>query len=103
MSGFNVEEHFPVKGKTIEMPNGATKEVIDYKLSRYACYLIVQNASPARHKSVALGQTYFAVQTRKMELTQEEYNKLNEDEKRLYTRINIKNKNKYLFPQVMIR
>ena len=92
MSGFNVEEHFPVKGKTIEMPNGATKEVIDYKLSRYACYLIVQNASPARHKSVALGQTYFAVQTRKMELTQEEYNKLNEDEKRLYTRINIKNK-----------
>ena len=96
MSGFNVEEHFPVKGKTIEIPNGATKEVID-KLSRYACYLIVQNASPARHKSVALGQTYFAVQTRKMELTQEEYNKLNEDEKRLYTRINIKNKNKYLF------
>ena len=97
LSGFNAEEHFPVKGKTIEMPNGATKEVIDYKLSRYACYLIVQNASPARHKSVALGQTYFAVQTRKMELTQEEYNKLNEDEKRLYTRINIKNKNKYLF------
>lgn len=97
LSSFNVEEHFPVKGKTIEMPNGATKEVIDYKLSRYACYLIVQNASPARHKSVALGQTYFAVQTRKMELTQEEYNKLSEDEKRLYTRINIKNKNKYLF------
>lgn len=97
LSGFNVEEHFPVKGKTIEMPNGATKEVIDYKLSRYACYLIVQNASPARHKSIALGQTYFAVQTRKMELTQEEYNKLSEDEKRLYTRINIKNKNKYLF------
>ena len=97
LSGFNIEEHFPVKGKTIEMPNGATKEVIDYKLSRYACYLIVQNASPARHKSVALGQTYFAVQTRKMELTQEEYNKLNEDEKRLYTRINIKSKNKYLF------
>ncbi len=97
LSCFNVEEHFPVKGKTIEMPNGAAKEVIDYKLSRYACYLIVQNASPARHKSVALGQTYFAVQTRKMELTQEEYNKLNEDEKRLYTRINIKSKNKYLF------
>ena len=97
LSGFNVDEHFPVKGKTIKMPNGATKEVIDYKLSRYACYLIVQNASPARHKSVALGQTYFAVQTRKMELTQEEYNKLDEDEKRLYTRINIKNKNKYLF------
>ncbi len=41
------------------MPNGATKEVIDYKLSRYACYLIIQNDSPARHKYVALGQTYF--------------------------------------------
>lgn len=97
LSGMNVEEHFLVKGKTIAMPKGASKEVIDYKLSRYACYLIVQNANPARHKSVALGQTYFAVQTRKMEITEEEYNKLSEDEKRLYTRINIKNKNKILF------
>lgn len=79
------------------MPKGATKEVIDYRLSRYACYLIVQNASPVRHKSVVLGQTYFAVQTRKMEINQEEYSKLSEDEKRLYTRINVKNKNKYLF------
>lgn len=79
------------------MPKGATKEVIDYKLSRYACYLIVQNSSPARHKAVALGQTYFAIQTRKMEITQEQYSKLSEDEKRLYTRINVKNKNKYLF------
>ena len=97
LSGFNVDEHFPLKGKTIIMPKGATKEVIDYKLSRYACYLIVQNASPARHKTVALGQTYFAVQTHKMELTEKEYSKLSEDEKRLYTRINVKNKNKYLF------
>lgn len=97
LSGFNVDDHFPVIGKMIKMPKGATKEVIDYKLSRYACYLIVQNASPVRHKSVALGQTYFAVQTRKMEITQEEYSKLSENEKRLYTRINVKNKNKYLF------
>lgn len=56
--------------------------VIDYHLSRYACYLIVQNADP-RMKPVALGQTYFAVQTRKMEITQAEYSKLSEDEKRL--------------------
>lgn len=97
LSGMNVEDHFPVKGKTIKMPKGAAKEVIDYKLSRYACYLIVQNASPARHKSVALGQTYFAVQTRKMEITEEQFSKLSENEKRLYTRINVKNKNKYLF------
>ena len=46
LSGINVDDHFPVIGKTIKMPKGATKEVIDYKLSRYACYLIVQNASP---------------------------------------------------------
>ena len=97
LSGANVDDLFPVIGKTIKMPKGAAKEVIDYKLSRYACYLIVQNASPVRHKSVALGQTYFAVQTRRMEITQEEYSKLSEDEKRLYTRINVKNKNKYLF------
>src|SRR5574344_3118870 len=51
-SGYEVNDHFPIKGKTIIMPKGATKEVIDYKLSRYACYLIVQNASPARHKAV---------------------------------------------------
>jgi len=96
LSGQNVDDHFPVKGKIVKSC-ATTKEVIDYKLSRYACYLIVQNASPVRHKSVALGQTYFAVQTRKMEITQEEYSKLSEDEKRLYTRINVKNKNKYLF------
>lgn len=100
LSGMNVEEHFPVKGKTIAMPKGASKEVIDYKLSRYACYLIVQNANPARHQSVALGQTYFAVQTRKMEITEEEYNKLSEDEKRLYTRINIKNKIRFCLIQL---
>ena len=96
LSNMNVEDHFPVKGKIVKS-YATTKEVIDYKLSRYACYLIVQNASPVRHKSVALGQTYFAVQTRKMEITQQEYSKLSEDEKRLYTRINVKNKNKYLF------
>lgn len=96
LSGANIEDHFPVKGKIVKS-GVTTKEVIDYKLSRYACYLIVQNASPVRHKSVALGQTYFAVQTRKMEITQEEYSKLSENEKRLYTRINVKNKNKYLF------
>lgn len=96
LSGYNIDDHFPVKGKIVKS-GATTKEVIDYKLSRYACYLIVQNASPVRHKSVALGQTYFAVQTRKMELTQAEYSKLSEDEKRLYTRITIKSKNKYLF------
>jgi len=97
ISNNNVNDHFADVGKTVPMPSGAKPKVIeDYKLSRYACYLIVQNSDP-RKKAVALGQTYFAIQTRKMEITEEEYSKLSEDEKRLYTRINVKNKNKYLF------
>lgn len=97
ISNNNVNDHFADVGKTVPMPSGAKPKIIeDYKLSRYACYLIVQNSDP-RKKVVALGQTYFAIQTRKMEITEEEYSKLSEDEKRLYTRINVKNKNKYLF------
>ena len=95
-SNNNVSDHFPEFRKKIAMPKGASKTVVDYKLSRYACYLIVQNANPKK-KSVALGQTYFAVQTRKQEITELEYSRLSEDEKRLYTRILVNNKNKYLF------
>ena len=65
--------------------NGGQREVPDYKLSRYACYLIAQNGD-SRKKSVALAQTYFAIQTRKMELTERGYSSLTEDEKRLYQR-----------------
>ena len=78
------------------MPKGAKKVIVDYKLSRYACYLIVQNANPIK-KTVALGQTYFAIQTRKMELTEEEYNKLGEDQKRLYRRRQTRDGNKVLY------
>lgn len=91
-SNYNISEHFADIGKTIPMPKGATKIVLDYKLSRYACYLIVQNADP-RKKVIALGQTYFAVQTRKQELSEEEYERLSEDEKRLYRRKQIKDGN----------
>ena len=84
-SNYKTEDHFADVGKTIAMPKGASKVVIDYRLSRYACYLIIQNADP-RKKVIALGQTYFAVQTRKQELTEQEYNLLSENEKRFYKR-----------------
>ena len=95
-SNNSVLDQFPEFRKPIVGGKGNIQNVIDYHLSRYACYLIVQNANP-RKKSVAFGQTYFAVQTRKQEITELEYSKLSEDEKRLYTRILVNNKNKYLF------
>ena len=92
----NVYNHFVDVTKTIKMPKNAKKEINDYNLSRYACYLIVQNGDP-RKKEIAFGQTYFAIQTRKMELTKEEFDKLSEDEKRLYRRKQTKDGNRVLY------
>ena len=94
-SNMTVSDHFVVDNKIVEA-GATTKPIKDYKLTRYACYLIAQNANP-RLKAVALAQTYFAIQTRKQELTEQEYKALPEDERRLYTRQNVKDKNKYLF------
>lgn len=84
-SGYIIDEHFHQMGKTIKMPKNAEKSIIEYKLSRYACYIIVQNSDPSK-EVVALGQTYFAIQTRRQELREKEYNLLSEDEKRFYIR-----------------
>lgn len=92
-SNFNVFDHFVDFNKMVEVGSGAKRKQDDYKLSRYACYLIVQNAD-SKKKIVALGQTYFAVQTRKQELLEKEYTDLTEDEKRFYQR-NLTKKGNY--------
>ena len=91
-SKYNIDDHFAVQRKMIKLAKGATRKVIDYKLSRYSCYLIVMNGNPKK-EIIALGQTYFAIQTRKQELSDKEYNKLSEDEKRLYRRNQVKSGN----------
>lgn len=83
-SGFSIEDHFADVSKTIEMPKGAHKDIPDYMLSRYACYLIVMNGDP-RKEVIAIGQTYFAVKTRQQELI-DNYEQLSEDQKRLAIR-----------------
>ena len=84
-SDYNVADHFPGVGKMVQIGSGAKRSQIDYKLSRYACYLIAQNGD-SRKKVIALAQTYFAIQTRRQELSEKEYSSLSEDEKRLYQR-----------------
>ena len=84
-SDISVFEHFTDVNKTIKMPKGAEKTIVDYKLTRYACYLIAQNGD-SRKKVIALAQTYFAIQTRKQEISEKEYSSLTEDEKRFYQR-----------------
>lgn len=86
-SGQQVEDHFEQLLEMVPIGSGAQRKTESIKLSRYACYLIVQNADPTK-EVVALGQTYFAVQTRLQEIQQTDtYNQLSsEDEKRLFLR-----------------
>lgn len=74
-AGFEVLDHFPEVRKTIPMPKGATKEIQDFMLTRYACYLIAQNGDPTKDE-IAFAQTYFAIQTRKQEVLEERIEQL---------------------------
>ena len=92
-SNFIIEDHITQVGKMVDIGSGAKRKQVDYKLSRYACYLIAQNGD-SRKKTIALAQTYFAIQTRKQELSEKEYSTLTEDEKRFYQR-NLTRKGNY--------
>ena len=97
-NGEAVEDHFAQVGDMVKIGSGAEREVDDIILSRFACYLVVQNADPSK-KNVALGQAYFAVKTREKELIEEEEQKLLESEensKRLLLREQMKTHNKQL-------
>ena len=96
-SGIAVIDHFTDVNKMVQIGSGAYREQIDYKLTRYACYLIAQNGD-SRKKVIALAQTYFAVQTRKQEISEKEYTMLTEDEKRFYQR-NLTRKGNYSLNQ----
>ena len=97
-SNLFVPDHFVGVDKMVEIGLKTNRKILDYKLSRYACYLIAQNGD-SRKKTIALAQTYFAIQTRKMEISEIEYSKLTEDEKRLYQR-NLTKKGNYSLNQV---
>lgn len=91
-SGQLIENHFPDIGKMVVVGSGTVRKVVDYKLDRYACYLIAQNSDPSKPE-IALAQTYFAIQTRKQEV----FDTLSSSEQRLFIRNEVTNQNKKLF------
>lgn len=92
----STEDHFSHVGKMVSLGSGAEREIEDMILSRYACYLIVQNGDPTK-PVIANGQTYFAIQTRRQELADDSsFQQLKEDEKRVFLRNELKEHNKQL-------
>lgn len=89
-------DHFEHILEMVEIGSGAKRSVENYRLSRYACYLIIQNADPSK-EIVANGQTYFALQTRRQELADNlAFQQLDEDKKRVFLRNELKEHNKQL-------
>jgi len=80
-----VIDHFSQVGNMVQIGSNTAREIKNYKLTRYACYLIAQNGD-VRKKIIALAQTYFAIKTRQQEISEKEYQELTEEEKRLYKR-----------------
>lgn len=91
-SNIKADDHFANVGKMVDIGSNTKRITKDYRLTRYACYLIAQNGD-SRKEVIALAQTYFAIQTRKQELSEKEYNELTEDEKRLYRRNQVRKGN----------
>ena len=85
ISKYESKDHFVHVDKMVNIGSKTKRSIEDFRLSRYACYLIAQNGD-SHIKVISLAQTYFAIQTRKIELLEQEYNMLTEDEKRLYQR-----------------
>lgn len=96
--GIDAEDYFRSVRRTIELGNGATRDVEDYMLTRYACYLIAQNGDP-RKEQIAFAQSYFAVQTRKAELIEERLNHIS----RLATRERLRASEKQLSQNIYER
>ncbi|MBP5444310.1 MAG: DNA damage-inducible protein D [Treponema sp.] len=92
-AGHSILDQFPEVGNLV-VGGVAPREKVDYELTRYACYLIVQNGDP-RKEVIALGQTYFAIQTYRQELA-DHFNQLDEDRRRLVVRGDIKQWNQLL-------
>ena len=93
-TGFDEGNHFAHVSEMVRIGSGAERKMDSYKLSRYACYLIVMNGDP-RKEVIALGQTYFAVKTRQKEIS-DAATQLSEDEKRLAIRDEVTIRNKFL-------
>lgn len=89
---YNIKDHFLEVRKMIPTGKGAERNVPDYRLSRYACYLIAQNGDPSK-KPIALAQSYFNIQT----LRQEQFDRMSSEEKRLYARQQVTDWDKKLF------